>query len=257
MQPETPRGPTVAMKALLIGSTLALGLVAAAPAGAADIVPGPVYPGSPALAVPGWTGFYVGANAGYSWGQTNKVQNKQGFTGGGQLGYDYQFGHFVLGLEADLNWRKATHDITWTAPNGTDVTSYHSEQDWFGTVRSRLGFTLYNLLVYGTGGFLYGDIEHQVTENRVTVPGASRTGSASGVRPGWTAGAGIEWALYQWILGVEWLHLDYATATITFPAETLGGVNFRAGSLHFHDRSEIVRLKLNYKFNQGPVVASD
>ncbi len=216
MQPETPRGPTVAMKALLIGSTLALGLVAAAPAGAADIVPGPVYPGSPALAVPGWTGFYVGANAGYSWGQTNKVQNKQGFTGGGQLGYDYQFGHFVLGLEADLNWRKATHDITWTAPNGTDVTSYHSEQDWFGTVRSRLGFTLYNLLVYGTGGFLYGDIEHQVTENR-----ASRTGSASGVRPGWTAGAGIEWALYQWILGVEWLHLDYATATITFPAETL------------------------------------
>jgi outer membrane immunogenic protein len=245
------------MKPLLIGSTLALALVAAAPAGAADIVPGPVYPGSPALAVPSWTGFYVGANAGYSWGQTGNVRNKQGFAGGGQLGYDYQFGHFVLGLEADLNWRKATHDVTSTAPNGTDVTSYHSEQDWFGTVRPRLGFTIYNLMIYGTGGFLYGDIEHQVTESRVTVPGASRTGSVSGVRPGWTAGAGIEWALYQWIVGVEWLHLDYTKATITFPAETLAGIKFPAQSGSFHDRSEIVRLKLNYKFGRGPIIARD
>jgi len=51
--------------------------------------------------------------------------------------------------------------------------------------------------------------------------------------------------------------LDYATATITFPAETLGGVNFHAGSVPFHDRSEIVRLKLNYKFGQGPIIARD
>src|ERR1700674_1221014 len=189
MQPGTPFGPALAMHKLLIASTLTLALIASTPAGAADITPAPVNTGSQLVTIPSWTGFYVGANAGYSWGQTNKVWNKQDFTGGGQIGYDYQFGHFVLGLEADLNWRKATHDITSTAPNGTDVTSYHSEQDWFGTVRSRLGFTLYNLLVYGTGGFLYGDIEHQVTENRVTVPGASRTGSATGVRPGWTAGA--------------------------------------------------------------------
>ena len=204
MQPETRSGETVAMKILLMGGALALGLMAAGPAGAADITPGSIYPGGPALAAPGWTGFYVGANAGYSWGETDKVRNKQGFTGGGQIGYDYQFGHFLLGLEADVNWRNATHDVIWTAPNGTDVTSYHSEQDWFGTVRSRFGFTLYNLLIYGTGGFLYGDIEHQVTENRVTVSGANRTVSASGVRPGWTAGAGIEWALYHCdILGVE------------------------------------------------------
>ena len=176
------------MHKLLIGSALALGLLAAAPAGAADIVPGPVYPGSPALAVPGWTGFYVGANAGYSWGRTNQVENKQGFTGGGQIGYDYQFGNFVLGLETDLNWRKATHDVTGVAADGIDIAVFHSEQNWFGTVRPRLGFTLYNLLVYGTGGFLYGDIEHQVTQSRTTVPAATRTGSTSGVTAGWTAG---------------------------------------------------------------------
>ena len=183
----------VAFAALIEGSAMAADLVA------------PVYGRGVAtpVAVSSWTGFYVGANAGYSWGETDKVRNKQGFTGGGQIGYDYQFGRFLLGLEADVNWRNATHDVIWTAPNGTDVTSYHSEQDWFGTVRSRFGFTLYNLLIYGTGGGLYGDIEHQVTENRVTVSGANRTVSASGVRPGWTAGAGIEWALYHWILGVE------------------------------------------------------
>ncbi len=118
------------MHKLLIGSALALGLLAAAPAGAADIVTAPVYPGAPALAVPGWTGFYVGANAGYSWGRTNQVENKQGFTGGGQIGYDYQFGHFVLGLEADLNWRKATHDVTGVAADGIDIAVFHSEQNF-------------------------------------------------------------------------------------------------------------------------------
>src|SRR5207249_921771 len=92
------------------------------------------------------------------------------------------------------------------AADGIDIAVFHSEQNWFGTVRPRLGFTLYNLLVYGTGGFLYGDIEHQVTQSRTTVPAATRTGSTSGVTAGWTAGAGIEWMLYQWILGVEWLH---------------------------------------------------
>jgi opacity protein-like surface antigen len=152
------------MKTLLIGSTLTLALVAGTPAGAADIIP--VAPAAPAVAVPGWTGFYVGANAGYSWGETNKVENKHGFTGGGQIGYDYQFGNFVLGLETDLNWRKATHDVTGVAADGIDIAVFHSEQNWFGTVRPRLGFTLYNLMIYGTGGFLYGDIEHQVTQSR-------------------------------------------------------------------------------------------
>jgi outer membrane immunogenic protein len=232
-------------RTLRIGIALTIALMAASPAIGSDLIAPTQSPPVPA----GWTGFYLGVNAGYSWGETNKVQNKQGFTGGGQIGYDLQLGHFVAGVEADLDWRKATNDVTGVAPNGIDIAIFHSEQNWWGTVRPRFGVTLYNLMMYGTGGFLYGDLEHRITETRTTVAGATRTGSVSGIFPGWTAGAGLEWELYRWILGVEWLHLDYNVATIPFPDQTLGGVHFPAQSIHFHDRSEIVRLKVNYKFN--------
>ena len=126
------------MKKYLLASVAALGLVAAGAASAADLpsrkgpIAAPVYM-PPAFT---WTGFYVGANAGYGWGNVNtngfgQVSDLDGFVGGGQIGYNYQMGQFVVGLEADLQ----AADLS----SGDNLGLLNVKTDYFGTVRARVG----------------------------------------------------------------------------------------------------------------------
>ncbi|GLK86550.1 outer membrane protein [Ancylobacter defluvii] len=202
------------MKALLAG--LALAVAVAAPASAADLS----YPAPTAYAAPvpvfTWTGFYLGANAGYGWGEADFSDDTNGFLGGIQAGYNWQFAGspLVVGIETDLQ--------------ATNIESPTFSLDYFGTVRARLGWAVDQFLIYGTGGFAYGRGNYEVAglSNKQT-------------NTGWTIGAGGEYAFSpNWSVKAEYLYVDLGTETY----DTI------AGPLDIGTTANILRLGVNYKF---------
>jgi outer membrane immunogenic protein len=255
----------------------ALGLATAA--SAADM---PVYLKAPPPAW-NWTGFYLGGNVGYSWGNSNStvtfldnttgaalasVGNSfgmDGVIGGGQIGYNWQRGNWVWGLETDIQASGQQGSATFAcgpACGVPAVTETLTEKlDWFGTVRGRLGFTVTpTVLLYGTGGLAYGDIQ---TSGSIADP---TTFSTSSVKAGWTVGAGVEARIVgNWTAKIEYLYMDLgsvsgATSTpdVVVPAPTgsCGFANFPSCSAHTLNSSfnsgitdNILRVGVNYKFN--------
>ncbi|CAN5340984.1 hypothetical protein BH10PSE10_BH10PSE10_23880 [soil metagenome] len=158
----------------------------------------------PADALPGWTGFYIGANGGYGWrsitnasitpGDPNtaivnadatnvpavgKSFDAHGALGGIQLGYNWQVSpNWVAGIEADFNWSdvKGNGSAPTTVAFGATPATFDLSQNvkWFGTVRGRLGFLpSVNLLLYGMGGLAYGKVNE--TANITLLPGNSNS----------------------------------------------------------------------------------
>ena len=215
------------MKKYLLASVAALGLVAAGAASAADLpsrkgpVVAPVY--VPAFT---WTGFYVGANAGYGWGNVNangfaNVGDLDGFVGGGQVGYNYQMGQFVVGLEADLQ----AADLS----SGNNLGLVRVKTDYFGTVRARVGVAFDRFMPYITGGWAYGNVK-----TSIPAVGFSSDRSHTG---GYAVGAGLEYAVTNNIIaGVEYLYVDLGEKNI-LGAGTKVGTDF-----------SVVRARLSYKF---------
>jgi outer membrane immunogenic protein len=238
---------------------------------------------APAPALYNWGGWYVGANAGYSWGHTNidyaqdpgfafgvppfqtggalsTSVNPGSFIGGGQLGFNYQAGIWVFGLETDIAWRDRTDSATLllnpVVPGigGGDTLTLSDEQKWVGTVRGRLGLspsTMSNWLFYVTGGLAYGGFEHSVTQFCNVSCGQTRVLSDSVTRTGWTLGGGVEVALDRnWSVGAEYLYMDFGTDTLSGLAAVAVGpfTLFPPTTVSFHDKSQVARLKLNYRF---------
>jgi outer membrane immunogenic protein len=106
----------------------------------------------------------------------------------------------------------------------------------------------------------YGNVKHSLIETQIGFPGANLTVSDNTTRTGWAAGVGAEWAINDsWFLGVEYLHVDLGSTTLSTPtpAVTLGGVIFNPSSATFTDRSDIVRARIDYRFNwSGPIATS-
>ena len=207
------------MKSLLLASSALVAATVAA--SAADLprraAPPPVFQPVPVFT---WTGFYAGFNAGYGFGtQDDRVptvlgvgpasglvlaptvvafsnrESNEGFVGGGQIGYNYQFtpgSGVVIGVEADAQYAdfgRSRNRFASTGPLAAQQVFNPgglSGLDFFGTVRGRLGYAFDRTLVYGTGGFAYGS-------------GGGRefgTGvSSDDFQTGWAAGGGIEYAL--------------------------------------------------------------
>ncbi|MGY2052569.1 outer membrane protein [Methylobacterium sp. JK268] len=213
----------------------------------------------PALPVPPvftWTGFYAGVNAGYGFGTGSRSftdptfgaittgNGRGGFVGGGQVGYNYQVtpgSGLVLGAEADI--QGTTFGRPRTGFVGTS-TFYDvgPSLDWFGTVRGRIGYGFGRFLVYGTGGFAYGggSLPTFASTYTGTLPGTTRTG--------WTAGAGLEYAITDQISArIEGLYVDLRSRR--------GGTIYDATSNAYYgfgrDGSEfgLVRAGLNYRFS--------
>jgi outer membrane immunogenic protein len=169
----------------------AIAVLIAAPAFAADMaVKMPVKAPPPAPApVYSWTGFYVGGNAGYSWGRPDSDTtltgvgvvntfgpfgfahsdplNLRGVIGGAQIGYNWQASqNWVYGLETDWQASGEKAALNYSDPyaarrlgfqvSGTANTNYDAKILWFGTVRGRIGYAWGHLLVYATGGLAYG-----------------------------------------------------------------------------------------------------
>jgi len=222
------------MKSLIKASTLAVAVALAGAASAADLpsrkgpVDAPMYV-PPAFT---WTGFYIGANAGYGWGSVREsapigFHDTDGFIGGGQIGYNYQVGQVVFGVEADFQGA----DLSSRVDNvfGDYATT---ELNWFGTVRGRIGFAIDRFLPYVTAGFAYGNVNTSFQFPRL---GASF--GKDNTQFGYAVGAGVEYAFTNnFTAKLEYMYVDLDRASIP-------GLGVKVGT----DVS-IVRAGLNYKF---------
>ena len=286
------------MKKLLLAGISFAALVAG-PALAADLGR-PVYrPVLAPVAVYNWTGFYVGGNVGYVASRNSMSTvatptpdvvfgippgvteglaalatgplpsgNTNGFIGGGQIGYNWQFGNYVAGVETDIQGLSQSNNggtITLTqVVVGRPVTSTRTASEttrYLGTARGRLGFLVGPaFLVYGTGGLAYGDTNASYTLTQTGTNGFVGLGSGglSGTRAGWTAGVGAEWRFVQnWSAKLEYLHYDLGSPSFS----NVGSGNFltlvpyQTGVTSTQFRGDIVRVGLNYKLGYAAAPA--
>lgn len=195
-------------------------------------------------------------------------------TAGAQVGCDWQTGLWVFGVEGDANW-SGLNSRTFTSfpeilPPPAGVAGFGFVQrdetftqkiDWFATVRGRAGFTIADSwLVYATGGIAFANVDSSLFVQGV-IPGIAAAasprwaGSLSENRVGWTAGAGVEhYFSRSWSAKAEYLYVDLGTSTIHALdlAAPLLTVNHFVGDVH--TRFHVLRVGLNYHFNQ-PIVA--
>jgi outer membrane immunogenic protein len=164
-------------------------MLLAGPVRAADIARS--YPAPAPYTAFSWAGPNFGANIGYQWGSVaNSGADPNGFLGGLQVGYNWQSGQFVVGVETDAQLTGADDS------SGAQKFSV----PWFGTLRGRAGVAVNNMLFYGTGGLAYGS-------GRIEVIGASETHAHFG----WTAGVGLEVGMTpNWSAKVEYLFVNLA-----------------------------------------------
>jgi outer membrane immunogenic protein len=188
------------MKNVLLSSVAFLGLTVGAMA--ADL-PSRVAP-VPVASVPvfTWTGFYVGVQAGYGWssistaftglgGVTAGELEDEGFVGGAHVGYNYQIGSFVVGLEADLEAAGFGDDTVGVRFSDGTILRAESDVSFQGSLRARLGVAFDRALIYATGGFAFANFE---TDYVLTEPALVTRRSFENSEWGWTLGAGVEYA---------------------------------------------------------------
>jgi outer membrane immunogenic protein len=201
------------------------------------------------VATANWTGFYLGGNVGSGTsrdrstiadpaGNTLARFNlaPDGLIGGGQIGYNWQAGNIVYGLETDFQGSTMEDNKTFCIACGPGVTAdFNSKLQWLGTVRGRLGYAVGPSLFYATGGFAYGNVKTAINEV-----------SFSDTRTGWTVGGGIETPFtLLGLFGPNW------TSTTEYLYVDLGRSNYDLGPavLTTGAQEHIFRTGLNYHFN--------
>jgi outer membrane immunogenic protein len=186
----------------------------------------------------------------------------RGIIGGGQIGYNWQNGAWVFGVEADFQGSGQKDSNTFSEPftyvvpgnfvavilgTGTVAISHEEKLDWFGTVRGRIGYAVVpDVLLYATGGLAYGHVTSSVTGTITTTSSVSATISEADTKTGWTVGAGIEGAipnLRNWTWKLEYLYIDLGTVNYAYNSPITGSVT---ASNDITDN--IVRAGINYRF---------
>lgn len=226
------------MKTILTAAAAVL-LVASA-AQAADLAPKPYYKAPPAPVAPAltWNGLYLGVHGGYAWGTgrgsvlglTGSADVSGGF-GGGQIGYNFQTGPMVLGVEADISGGDIGGSDTFAGVNAS------SSIDIMNTVRGRLGMAWGPTLLYATGGAAWA-------HNKVDIDTGLASFSSTRGHTGWTVGGGLEYMMTPgWSAKIEYLYADFGSRNY-FGGVVPGGVDLSA-------KVHSVRVGLNYHFNSG------
>lgn len=259
-------------------------------ASAADMpVKAPVAPIVPA--VHNWTGFYVGLNAGGAWssGDANYTLppflatgagtgpagdsgsaaaavasthvSDSGFTGGGQVGYNWQFNNVVLGLEADFNAMNLDNSATATGlttpgfPTWSNTVQTSINTDWLLTARPRIGYAWNNVLIYATGGLAVTELK--LSQSQVNkFPAGTTTQwvesvSSNVTKAGWTVGGGLEYALSNnWSIKGEYLYANFGHETVSGTTINTGGFALGGQTFThtFNLHVNIARAGINYKF---------
>jgi outer membrane immunogenic protein len=183
-----------------------------------------------------WTGFYVGANGVYGWGDVRGPNNgvfgsPSGGMGGITAGYNYQISQFVVGLEGDFDWGDISENKTLA---GGDFSKYHVSD--FATVRGRAGVAMDRALLYVTGGYAGGQIRTTLVD--AAIPAAFTNSSW---QSGYAVGAGIEYAFTNNI-----------SAKAEYLFSSLGSKNYAVADPVLSTRSgldiSMIRAGINYRF---------
>jgi outer membrane immunogenic protein len=250
------------MKKFLLGTVGLIALSMSAPASAADLAARPYTKAPPMIAaVYDWSGFYIGANGG--WGSARNCwdfltpagtfigaegcHDATGGTAGGQIGYRWQAGTFVFGLEAQGNW------ADFRGSNGSLIPpvglfTNQTKLDAFGLFTGQIGYAWNNALLYVKGG-------GAVTSNRYnqyfTPTGALVASSGDDTRWGGVVGVGLEYGFApNWSAAIEYDRMFMQDRTIT----TLTPVGAVFANERIRQDVDLVTVRVNYRWG-GPVVA--
>jgi outer membrane immunogenic protein len=226
-----------------------------------------------------WTGFYVGAHAGAGWGTTETTltsiavpgvgvgavglplaqNSRSGFLGGGQVGYNYQSGWAVFGIQGDI----AGMDVKGTTPCIIAI-SCTSKSDWLATATGRIGGVVADrALIYIKGGGAWMHNDQSATVSAAGGLGLGGLGggaltSASSTAQGWLLGFGTEYAFSSnWSAFLEYDYIDFQGKNVAFPLN--GALGFPAGSVINADvvnKLSIAKVGVNYKFGWGSSVVA-
>ena len=224
-----------------------------------------------------WSVFYLGGHVGYGWadwdgtiettagcvgtcasaGYSDHTHTLagNGRNGGGQIGYNWQSGSLVFGVEADISWTNlgATGSFATDQynPSVWDKT-FDLSLDYFGTARVRLGYaTGWSIMPYITGGFAWGQTSGDLAVAYSNVNGYVGTSHASVKEThfGWTVGGGLEWKLSKNVsLKAEYLYVDLGGETYLFKGKVFNGAPFETDSFPADLTFHTARIGLNYRF---------
>jgi len=215
-----------------------------------------------------WTGFYVGGHLGAAWQRARTTgayvddigntrlgfENRTGdvgFMGGGQIGYNWQHGMFVYGLEADISDLNGSGTAATTVLSGgilPVVMTSSNKIDWIGTVRGRLGATFFgNNLIYVTGGWAYGSVTNTHSEFVAAAGPLTATWQEHTTRNGYAVGGGIEHMITpNWIVRLEGMYVDLGKKTLSTP--NTGSCVVVCDPVEFSNKASMLRGAINYKF---------
>ena len=214
----------------------------------------PVFkPVPPPAMVQNWSGFYLGVNAGGGIGHGSSdlsvaggpaivtIDNSlTGAIGGGQIGFNWQAGPTVFGVEADFQASGVEGTLSAPCLPGLCAT-YSQKATWFGTARGRIGYAAAGWLLYATGGYAYARLD---TDANATAGPATATFTLRETRNGWTAGTGVEVEFApRWSAKLEYLYLDVGRSTSSW---VLPGLPPVSDDAHFN--MNVVRGGVNYRF---------
>jgi outer membrane immunogenic protein len=264
------------MKKLLLGTMALIGLLSAGVAQAADM---PVK-AAPVAAPPpfSWSGFYIGAHVGAGWGtvessitsvEIDRVKmimdgtdtfsipftshTINGFLGGGQIGWNWQSGWFVFGIEGQFSGS----DIDGSTPCATFVVNLarcSANVNWVATAAARFGVAIDRAMIYVKGGGAWADTEYSAAGI-----GGSFTTTASDTRSGWMVGAGVEYAFApNWSAKIEYNFMDFGSDNLAFPILDRRGNQFATVNADIDQKLHLIKFGLNYRFGWGapaPVAA--
>jgi outer membrane immunogenic protein len=237
------------MTRLLTIGIATLAALASGAASAADLPPRPAPPApAPVFVAPvyNWTGFYLGINGGGAWAEkcwtrvlavSEGCHNPNGGVVGGQVGFNWQIGQFVIGAEGTGDWASLTGNNTSVLGN---VNTSKVDAIWSAT--ARLGFAWDAVLLYAKGGGAW-------VSDKYSAVGIATSVAANETRSGWTVGGGFEYGFaMNWSVGLAYDHFDFGTKGVAFT-----GVG--AFTDNVKQTIEVFTARVNYRFGPSAVVA--
>ena len=241
---------------------------------------------APAAPPPTWTGFYIGINGGGAWGTVDphardigpdsffaggnvpavlfggsQSINTSGALAGGQIGYLYQSGPVILGVEASFDWTNLNGSTTSgptvypVTPPSTFSWNLNGKSDWVATFTGRIGPDMGSWFPYITGGAAVAHLKYSTTYIDTFYPSTS-VNNFSRDSLGWVLGGGIETRFWQhWMLRGEYLHMEFASPGGVGRIACTPGVGNCVGAgfstnflMNAHFTEDVVRAALSYKF---------
>jgi len=227
---------------------------------------------SPVLKAPvalwSWSGLYFGGHVGASLSLTDIADpfgapiygdnvRSPGFLGGGQIGFNHQVGSVVFGVEADVSGVSSDGTNTCFAFSGDSVSSTcRVRADLYTTVTARIGYAVDRSLFYVKGGAAWtrGTVDMFVNKNNAGNQNSTAvfTSSNSFVTPGWTVGAGVEYALASaWSLKLEYDYLSFRDQDVSTPYGPSNPFVTAAPTTTISQHVHQFKLGLNYRLADG------